>query len=168
MPAYVTQPFLADPRAVSLGESFLFDDDEFDGGASDVEPVLMCTETCARDDSLLAGSCTRSVCSAIPSRTVSFPWGEVQYPWPGGRTLSTYDTGVDNGVFVMLDEFCGVSLDSSDDPTWERAIKGNDSQEWWEAGYDEMRNLERFGVVELVAADAIDPSEDIYDTMNVC
>ena len=68
----------------------------------------------------------------------------------------------------MLDEFCGVSLNSSDDPSWDKAIKGNDSQEWWEAGYDEMRNLERFGVVELVVADQIDPSEDIYDTMNVC
>ena len=62
-------------------------------------------------------------------RTVSFPWGDVQYPWPGGRTLSTFDAGVDDGVFVMLDEFCGASIDGDDDPSWDKAIKGNDSQQ---------------------------------------
>ena len=68
----------------------------------------------------------------------------------------------------MLDEFCGASLDANDDPTWEQAIKGNDSQQWWDSGYEELANLDRFDVIDPIAADAIGDDEDIYDTMAVC
>ena len=65
----------------------------------------------------------------------------------------------------MLDEFCGVSLDNEDDPTWDQAIKGNESQKWWDAGYEELANLDRFDVIEPIAADQVGDDEDIYDTM---
>ena len=112
----------------------------------------------------MADECTRVLNPGVPQRTVSFPWGDVAYPWPGGRTLCNYDCGVDESVFVMLDEFCGASLDGNDDPTWDQAIKGNDSQLWWDSGYEELANLDRFDVIDPVAADAIGDDEDIYDT----
>ena len=78
-----------------------------------------------------------------------------------------YDTGIDNSVFV-LEECVLTSLTADDDPTWEQASKGNDSQSWFDAADGEKDNLERFGVFVLVPADSVPADEDIFDTMLLC
>ena len=88
---------------------------------------------------------------------VRFPWGDVPTPWVRGYS-TIYDTGIDDSVFV-LEECVLTSLTSKDDPAWEQASAGNDSQEWYDAADGEYDNLCRFEV----------PSdEDIFDSMLLC
>ena len=115
------------------------------------ESVLLCTEDCP-----ISASCRGSTCNGLPKRSVSFAWGaDVDYPWPVGRTLSTYDTGVDDAVFVMFDEFSGASVDVDDDPSYEQAVKGNDSQKWADAREEDIDNLRRFNVIQEIPADEV-------------
>ena len=77
MPAFATQPFIADPRGVGLNDTYAFDCDAVvssSGPAADV-PAYMCAGDC-----LVAEECTRSTSCGLPERTVTFPWGDVQYP----------------------------------------------------------------------------------------
>ena len=67
-----------------------------------------------------------------------------------------------------MDEFVGTSVEEGDDPSWEQAIRGNDSQKWYRAADDEHDNLVRFQVFEPWAADCVLCDEDIFDCMLVC
>ena len=46
--------------------------------------------------------------------------------------------------------------------------KSNESKQWWDEGWAEIDNLDRFGVIKRVPVDSIEHDEDIYDTMNIC
>ena len=83
--------------------------------------------------------------------------------WVSGYS-TIYDTGIDDSVFV-LEECVLTSLTSEDDPTWERASAGNDSQGWYDAADGEHDNLNRFEVFRLVPADEVPGDEDIFDSM---
>ena len=68
----------------------------------------------------------------------------------------------------MLEECVLTSLTSEDDPAWEKASAGNDSQEWHDAADGEYDNLCRFDVFRLVPADEVPSDEDIFDSMLLC
>ena len=51
---------------------------------------------------------------------------------------------------IWVDDPGVTSLTSDDDPPWEQASKGNDSQSWFDAADGEKDNLERFGVFPVV------------------
>ena len=95
-----------------------------------------------------------------------FPCGDVPAPWVSGYSM-IYDTGIDDSVFV-LEKCVLTSLTSEDDPAWEQASAGNDSQEWYDAADSEYDNLCRFEVFRLVPADEVPSDEDIFDSMLLC
>ena len=97
---------------------------------------------------------------------VRFPCGDVPAPWVSGYSM-IYDTGIDDSVFV-LEKCVLTSLTSEDDPAWEQASTGNDSQEWYDAADSEYDNLCRFEVFRLVPADEVPSDEDIFDSMLLC
>jgi hypothetical protein len=130
------------------------------------ELVLLCDEESCDEDLRALNSIRRHVTKEAPRRVVRFDWGDVPTPWVEGYS-TIYDTGIDDSVFV-LDECVLTSLTSEDDPSWEQAFKGNDSQEWAAAADGECDNLERFGVFLLVPADSVPADEDIFDTMLLC
>ena len=105
----------------------------------------------------------RHATQEAPRRVVRFPWGDVPTPWVSGYS-TIYDTGIDDSVFV-LEECELTSLTSEDDPAWEKASAGNDSQEWHDAADGEYDNLCRFEVFRLVPADEVPSDEDIFDSM---
>ena len=110
---------------------------------------------------------TRSISTEAPRRVVRFPWGDVPTPWVGGYS-TVYDSCIDDAVFALFDEMVCTSLDDDDDPSWEQAIRGNESQQWYAAADVEYDNLSRFEVFELWPADKVPLDEDIFDTMFVC
>ena len=130
---------------------------------NDDEVVLLCDDTA---DGALHDSLRRKVTSAAPRRIVRFPWGDVPAPWVSGYS-TVYDSGIDDSVFVM-DEEVLTSLNEDDDPQWEAAVRGNESQKWYDAADNENENLKRFGVYEKIPADQVPADEDIFDTMLLC
>lgn len=129
------------------------------------ELVMLCDDS-ASDDLRALNSVRRHVTQEAPRRVVRMPWGDVPTPWVDGFS-TIYDTGIDDSVF-LLEECVLTSLSSDDDPSWEQASSGNDSQSWFDAADGEKNNLERFGVFALVAADSVPSDEDIFDTMLLC
>ena len=73
-----------------------------------------------------------------------------------------YETAIDDTVSVF------TSLDADDDPTYEQAMASNDRPHWIDARDQEMRNLDDFGVRQLIAADKVPRECDIYGTKLVC
>ena len=73
-----------------------------------------------------------------------------------------YETGVDDTVSVF------TSMDVGDDPSYEQAMRSNDRPHWIDARDQEMRNLDDFGVRQLIAADKVPVECDIFGTKLVC
>ncbi len=161
-PTLVTSPWLFAPRGghanVGANDELILTVDLDTGD----ELVLLCQED---------SSCQvqRRVTSEAPRRVVRFPWGDVPSPWVSGYS-TIYDSGIDDAVFALYDDPEGVytSLEDGDDPSWEQAYNGNESQGWCDSADGEYDNLNRFGVIELWPADKVPLDEDIYDTMLVC
>jgi hypothetical protein len=159
-------PWLATPRGgvdTSSDDYVLIADLD---GVIEPEPVLLCSEEAVLSAELKS-TITRVVTYEAPRRTVRFPWGDVPTPWISGYS-TIYDTGIDDSVFILEDDVICTSLHDGDDPHWEQAVRGNDSQQWYKAADAEYDNLERFGVFQLVAADKVPSDEDIFDSMLVC
>ena len=172
-PTLAKAPWLAAPRggtvteeiSIAMDEEILIADLQCGaqhGGCAE-EEVLLCSDSA---DPSLHADVSRRVSSEAPRRVVRFPWGDVPAPWVSGYS-TIYETGIDDSVFV-LEEECLTSLTEDDDPTWESAIKGNDSQKWFGAADTEDDNLQRFGVYQCVPADEVPGDEDIFDTMLLC
>ena len=73
-----------------------------------------------------------------------------------------YKTGVDDTVSAF------TSMDANDDPSYEQAMRSNDRPHWIDVRDQEMRNLEDFGVRQLIAADKVPTECDIFGTKLVC
>lgn len=118
------------------------------------ELVLLCDHTCTSPIERVVHR------DSLPDVTVSFAWGDVPLSSCMRVENMPYDTGIDQTVFV--------SMDASDDPTWEQAKRGNERQQWDDARIEELENLERFKVIkEKIPADKVPWDCDIYDTMKV-
>ena len=158
-------PWLCSPRGGDdncIDEHILLADLDAEHEQRD-ELVFLCDDNA---DNELRPLLHRHISQEAPRRVVRFAWGDVPTPWVDGYS-TMYDTGIDNSVFVM-DECVLTSLTEDDDPTWDAAIKGNESQKWENAAWAEDDNLSRFGVYVLVAADLVPYDEDIFDTMLLC
>jgi hypothetical protein len=59
-------------------------------------------------------------------------------------------------------------ITETDDPTYEQAMASNVRPHWIDARDQEMRNLDDFGVRQLIAADKVPRECDIYGTKLVC
>lgn len=94
---------------------------------------------------------------------VSFPWGDVPFSWANGFGTSQlpYDSCVDHSVMA--------SFDDDDSPSYNKAKKSNERQQWEDAFHSEVKNLERFKVIgRKVPADEVPLDRDIYDIVIVC
>ena len=92
---------------------------------------------------------------------VQHAFGSSMWPNPEpGHAFTVYDTGVDNGLFVAVED--------NDEPTYRAAISGNDGPLWCDSRQDELDNLRRFDTIEDLAADCVPLECDIYDTMMLC
>ncbi|KAL1507215.1 hypothetical protein AB1Y20_008065 [Prymnesium parvum] len=81
---------------------------------------------------------------------VSFPWGDVPFSWANGFGASQlpYDSCVDHSVMA--------SFDDDDSPSYNKAKKSNERQQWEDAFHSEVKNLERFKVIgRKVPADEV-------------
>ena len=164
-PTLANAPWLYSPRGGGANdEAILMADLDVEQNRLE-ETVLLCDDS-ADDDLRALNTVRRHVTQEAPRRVVRFPWGDCPTPWVDGYS-TVYDTGIDDAVFV-LEECVLTSLTSDDDPPWEQASKGNDSQSWFDAADGEKDNLERFGVFLLVPADSVPADEDIFDTMLLC
>lgn len=163
-PTLANAPWLSSPGGGGNDEEILMAD--LDVEQNRLEELVMLCDDNASDDLRALSTVRRHVTQEAPRRVVRFPWGDCPAPWVDGY-CTIYDTGIDDSVF-MLDECILTSLTSDDDPSWEQASSGNESQSWFDAAYGEKDNLERFGVFILIAADKVPPDEDIFDTMLLC
>ena len=92
---------------------------------------------------------------------VKHSFGSSMWPNPEpGHAFTVYDTGIDNGLFVAMED--------NDDPTYRSAVSGNDGPLWCDSRQDELDNLRRFDTIEDCPADRVPIECDIYDTMMLC
>ena len=102
---------------------------DMDGEKARAEPVLLMTED---QDKRAVSSDTpglhRIVSAEAPRRVVRFPWGDVPAPWVSGYS-GIYESCIDDSVFTLIEDIF-TSLEEGDDPSWEQAVAGNESQKW--------------------------------------
>ena len=130
-------------------------------GQYDVVDVLCSSEVRHQDDRPI--NLSRKILAETPDVMCVAPWGtfSLQELCMDPDTC-VYETGVDDTVSVF------TSMDVGDDPSYEQAMRSNDRPHWIDARDQEMRNLDDFGVRQLIAADKVPVECDIFGTKLVC